>query len=69
MRVAALVTLVLQGMLTASAGVVGKEVQYSADGVTLKGYIAYDDATEGKRPGIVVVHKRQQIVGRYGGVL
>jgi dienelactone hydrolase len=57
MRIGALLTLALLATLTAHAGVVGKEVQYSADGVTLKGYVAYDDATEGKRPGILVVHE------------
>ena len=39
------------------ATVQGKEVSYSADGVTLKGYLAYDDAVEGKRPGVLVVHE------------
>lgn len=41
----------------AQAAVQGKEVQYSAEGVTLKGYLAYDDAVEGKRPGVLVVHE------------
>lgn len=39
------------------AAVQGKEVSYRADGVTLKGYIAYDDAFKGKRPGVLVVHE------------
>ena len=54
----------LLGILTISlcafsafAAVQGKEVSYSADGVTLKGYFAYDDAAEGKRPGVLVVHE------------
>ena len=29
----------------------------SANGTTLKGYIAYDDAVKGKRPGILVIHE------------
>ena len=41
----------------AQAAVQGKEVDYSAEGVTLKGYFAYDDAVEGRRPGILVVHE------------
>ena len=41
----------------AQAAVQGKEVDYSADGVTLKGYLAYDDAVQGKRPGVLVVHE------------
>lgn len=39
------------------AAVVGKHIEYSADSVTLKGYIAYDDEFTGKRPGILVVHE------------
>lgn len=35
----------------------GEEVTYSANGVTLKGYIAYDSSKPGKRPGILVVHE------------
>ncbi len=41
----------------AQAAVQGKEVSYSANGTTLKGYVAYDDAVKGKRPGILVVHE------------
>jgi dienelactone hydrolase len=41
----------------AQAAVQGKEVTYKANGTTLKGYIAYDDAVEGKRPGVLVVHE------------
>jgi dienelactone hydrolase len=41
----------------AQAAVVGKEVSYVADGTTLKGYIAYDDAVKGKRPAVLVVHE------------
>jgi dienelactone hydrolase len=32
-------------------------VIYNADGVILKGYIAYDDALKGRRPGVLVVHE------------
>jgi dienelactone hydrolase len=39
------------------AAVKGEEIEYSADGVTLKGYIAYDDSISGKRPGVLVVHE------------
>lgn len=36
--------------------VVGEEITYtSADGTTLKGYIAYDESKKGKRPAIVVI--------------
>lgn len=35
----------------------GEEVSYSADGATLKGYIARPTAAGGKRPGVLVVHE------------
>ena len=49
--------LVLMGVVISRAAVVGKPVEYAAGGVTLKGYIAYDDKFTGKRPGILVVHE------------
>jgi len=39
------------------AAVKGEEVQYRDGGVVMKGYLAYDDAVKGKRPGILVVHE------------
>jgi dienelactone hydrolase len=54
-------TLCFIGLMFASAAahaaVQGKEVSYSANGTTLKGYIAYDDTVKGKRPGILVIHE------------
>lgn len=41
----------------AEAKVVGKEVQYTFNGHTMNGYLAYDDALKGKRPGVLVVHE------------
>ena len=41
----------------AAAAVVGKPVEYQSGGLTMKGYLAYDDAIQGKRPGILVVHE------------
>jgi dienelactone hydrolase len=41
----------------AQAAVQGKEVSYHAKGTTLKGYIAWNDAVKGKRPGVLVVHE------------
>lgn len=43
--------------LPAFAAVVGREVDYKAGETTLKGYIAYDDAVKGPRPGVLVVHE------------
>ncbi|MEW6313997.1 MAG: dienelactone hydrolase family protein [Pseudomonadota bacterium] len=41
----------------ALAAVQGKEVSYSANGVTMRGWLAYDDAVKGKRPAVLVVHE------------
>lgn len=58
MRQFLLLLLVSLGLLgSVEAKVVTKEVSYEANGVTLKGYLAYDDATQTKRPGILVVHE------------
>ena len=35
----------------------GEEVDYKADGIALKGYIAYDGDQLGPRPGVLVVHE------------
>jgi dienelactone hydrolase len=45
------------GLTSAEAKIIGKNVDYSAQGVVLKGYVAYDDKIQGKRPGILVVHE------------
>jgi dienelactone hydrolase len=42
---------------TAEAKVVGKNVAYEDAGVQLEGYLAYDDALTGRRPGVLVVHE------------
>jgi dienelactone hydrolase len=42
---------------TTYAKVVGEEVEYTGGGVTMKGYLTYDDAIKGKRPGVLVVHE------------
>jgi dienelactone hydrolase len=47
----------LLGPALAQAEVQGKEVTYQANGTTLKGYVAYDNAIQGKRPGVLVVHE------------
>ena len=39
------------------AEVQGKDVTYEADGVTLKGFLAYDDSSTEKKPGVIVVHE------------
>jgi dienelactone hydrolase len=41
----------------ARAALQTKEITYTCKGVTLKGYLAWDDAATGKRPGVLVVHE------------
>jgi dienelactone hydrolase len=42
---------------SAGAAVKTKEIDYEHDGTKLKGFLAYDDAGTGKRPGVLVVHE------------
>ncbi|MBZ0270320.1 dienelactone hydrolase family protein [bacterium] len=49
--------LVLCLAAAASAKVVTRTVEYAHDGATLEGFLAYDDAATGKRPGVLVVHQ------------
>jgi dienelactone hydrolase len=42
---------------TLEAAVKIEPVAYKAGNVTMNGYIAYDDAKDGKRPGVLVVHE------------
>jgi dienelactone hydrolase len=51
------VVLTLGLVSVASAGITGKEVEYTVNGTTMKGYLAFDPALEGKRPGVLVVHE------------
>jgi dienelactone hydrolase len=55
-------TTIFLGILLATVSVArgevrGEPVTYTDGTTTLKGYLAYDDATPGKRPGILVVHE------------
>ncbi len=43
--------------LTAFAAVKEEPVTYKSGDTTMKGFVVYDDAVKGKRPGIVVVHE------------
>lgn len=42
---------------TAHAKIVGEPVQYTVGDTVFKGYLAYDDSSKKKRPGILVVHE------------
>jgi dienelactone hydrolase len=45
------------GADAAGAAVVTETIDYEAAGTAMKGYLAYDDALKGRRPGILVVHE------------
>lgn len=49
--------LLLGAFTLVHAEVQTKEVTYAHEGVTFKGFLAWDDAKQGKRPGILVVHE------------
>lgn len=48
---------VLVALGSSHAAIKTEEVTYSANGVNMKGYLAYDEAVKGKRPGVLVVHE------------
>jgi dienelactone hydrolase len=52
-----LVTALALHATAASAAVQTREVEYTQDGTTLQGYLAWDDAVTGKVPGVLVVHE------------
>lgn len=52
-----LLALAMAGISYAEQKVVGKSVDYTSQGVTFKGYLAFDENLEGKRPGVLVVHE------------
>ncbi|MGB5259541.1 MAG: dienelactone hydrolase family protein [Gammaproteobacteria bacterium] len=54
-RLAAVLFLIAVAPLQAE--VVGKVVSYEAGDTVMQGYLAWDDAIDGKRPGILVVHE------------
>ena len=37
--------------------VMGEEVSYNTESTAMKGYMAFDENMEGKRPGVIVVHE------------
>ncbi len=49
--------LIVAGMVSAAPKIKGEPVDYKAGGVTMKGYLAYDENIKGKRPGVLVVHE------------
>ena len=55
--VAAGVAGLLLGASVATAEIVTDEIRYRVGEAEFTGYLAYDDAVEGKRPGVLVVHE------------
>jgi len=52
-----LLTALLFSGSIAQGAVVTKTISYQEDGASLQGYLAYDNALKGKRPGVLVVHE------------
>jgi len=52
----AILMLILVSSVT-HAEIIGKVVEYTANNVTLKGYLAYDNSLKEKRPAVIVVHE------------
>ncbi|MFH0882185.1 MAG: dienelactone hydrolase family protein [bacterium] len=48
---------------TAHSEIVMKTVEYTHDGATFEGKVACDDAIEGRRPGILVIHQWKGLGG------
>ena len=57
MRTILSICLSLLFTLQAQAKIITQEINYSADGTKMKGYLAFDDAIKGPRPGVLVVHE------------
>ena len=43
--------------INAHAAIQTKEVTYKSGDTTMKGFVAWDDAIKGKRPGVIVAHE------------
>ena len=52
-----IVGVLLMGATMSEAAVVTKTLDYDYDGTKFKGFLAYDDAIQGPRPGVLVVHE------------
>ncbi len=73
------VFILIFGMVSIAAAepkIKGMNVEYNAQNVVMKGYLAYDENIEGRRPGVLVVHewwgindyarKRARMLGELG---
>ena len=48
---------VIKGQVSANTNIQGNAVDYSSQGVVMKGYLVYDENIKGRRPGVLVVHE------------
>ncbi len=51
------VSLSFLGLTEAQGKLITQKVAYKQDGAVFQGFLAYDDAVSGKRPGVLVVHE------------
>jgi len=51
------VVLGMASVVASEPQVLGTTVEYNAQGVVMKGYLAYDENVTGRRPGVLVVHE------------
>jgi len=56
-KLAAAAALGLALAVPARAGIKTEEIEYRQGDTVLKGFLAFDDAAKGKRPGVLVVHE------------
>ena len=56
-RVATFAAMALSTIPSAHAEVKTKEVEYKQGSTVMQGFLAWDDAQRGKRPGVVIVHE------------
>lgn len=57
MKIVMAVLMIMLIHAAAQAAVVTETVDYTSNGTALQGYLAYDDAADGQRPGVLVVHE------------
>lgn len=55
--IAATALLIVLASATVRAEIQTREIEYTHEGQELTGYLAWDDAVEGKRPGVLVLHE------------
>jgi dienelactone hydrolase len=52
-----LAVFVLTGLARGEGNIHTESIEYRHDGKTLEGFLAYDSALEGRRPGVLVIHE------------